>query len=304
MPAQLIHLRQRIKAIETIKKITHAMRLISFSTYMRLRHKKAQLAAYKNSLLRLSKIIKQAAGTNLEQPTPEPDMPVSEHIVILVSSQKGLCGIFNENLFKLFSQDFPTIPAHYRIITIGNYAADYIKSVYQIMPFSEYTKFDSLNFVAIAQAIADIIINNKYATVTVYSNIAHTFFTQKPQNARIYPLPEDKDTGLKPTGHTDTGLAPTVSPTESSGVTTEDYLWEQTPAELENAIHSLTLLMLLQELLFESLLAEQAARFLSMDGATRNADSLLTDTKLAYNKSRQASITRELTELSSSLSST
>lgn len=288
MPSQLIHLRQRIKAIESIKKITHAMRLISMSTHTRLKHKKDQLAQYKNSFLRLSSIIKQTIK-NARDSSPTSDAATSstkEHIVILISSQKGLCGTFNENLFRYFAQQYKQIEPNQQIITVGTYAAEFIKREYKREPFAEFNKFGSLEFVHIAQNIADIIIHQNYPHVTVYSNISYSFFSQKPQETIIFPLPEQA------TPKTDMNMAQA-----------QDYLWEQAPQELELTVQNLTLLILLEELLFDSLFAEQAARFLSMDGATRNADTLLTSTKLEYNKIRQAAITRELTELSSGLDS-
>lgn len=283
MPSQLIHLRQRIKAIASIKKITHAMRLISMSSHTRLKHKRDQLALYKNSFLRLSSIVKNARG--------ETDITLAaeqahEQLYILVSSEKGLCGSFNEQIFKFFSRTYKQLDSSHQIITVGTYASQFIKREYTIMPLAEFNKFNAREFASIAQKITDIIIQRNYSNVIVYSNIPQSFFTQKPQSTVILPLPEQA-----------------TYQSDISAIQALDYKWEQSPKTLDQAIQNLTITILLQELLFDSLFAEQAARFLSMDGATRNADTLLTTTKLEYNKIRQAAITRELTELSSSLGS-
>ena len=116
-----------------------------------------------------------------------------------------------------------------------------------------------------------------YARVTVYSNYQKSFFNQKPRKNIIFPLSEC-----------------IATETEEPPV---EYLFEQSPEELNATIRHLMLTVTLQEILFDSLLAEHAARFLSMDSSTRNADSLLVTMKLEYNKTRQAAITRELTEL-------
>jgi F-type H+-transporting ATPase subunit gamma len=281
MPSQQIHLRQRIKAIGTIKKITHAMRLISMSTHTRLRHKKEQLTNYKNAFLHLSRVIKKAAQTTQLADPIEQNKP-TEQLIILISSQKGLCGTFNETLFAYFNKNYPSFTTQQRIITIGSYATEFIKRTYNITPFQEFNKFSSTEFVQLAQQITHTITQLEYPEVIVYSNQSYSFFSQKPKKTIIFPISEES-------------LAQDKHISSS-----EDYIWEQDPIQLMHTVKDLTILILLQELIFDSLFAEQAARFLSMDSATRNADTLLNNTKLEYNKSRQAAITRELTELSSS----
>jgi len=98
----------------------------------------------------------------------------------------------------------------------------------------------------------------------------------------------------------------TLVPTQRSQVSGtlaphEGYYWEQEPAEVLNSLVITYLEARIEQLLFQSLLAEHAARFVSMDSSTRNAKNLLDATKLQYNKLRQAKITKELTELTGSL---
>jgi F-type H+-transporting ATPase subunit gamma len=279
---QLVQMQQRIKAIETIKKITHAMRLISMSTHSRLRHKKTFLENYRNAFEDLWIRINRATRHTITIPEKQAGQKAENHLIILVGSQKGLCGTFNISLFKFFEQDLPTIDHTYYFITVGKYATDYLERDGRTL-LATYNNLSSLTFVSIARAITGIILSNprSYSTVTLYSNWPKTFFVQKPQKSIIIPFKDIADT---------TG--------DAAGT---EYLFEQTPEELTSTIRHLMLVVTLQDLLFESLLSEQAARFLSMDTSTRNADSLLNQMKLAYNKTRQAAITRELTELAGSL---
>lgn len=276
--AQLVSMRQRIKAVETIKKVTHAMRLISMSAHTRLRHKKMNLQRYKEAFQELWHRV--AHRIHVEKPSKQITMP--EHLVILVSAQKGLCGTFNASLFKFFEHEhIATENTHY--IGIGKYAIDYLTNHYQTL-LAAYDNFSAAYFVTIAQAVTQIIIQNpdRFTSVTVYCNYQKSFFLQKARKNIIYPLQE------------------MVEPQNLRQVPTIDYLFEQSPEELSATIRQLMLVVSLEELLFDSLLAEQAARFLSMDASTRNADKLLVAMKLEYNKTRQAAITRELTELASS----
>lgn len=275
--AQLISMRQRIKAVETIKKITHAMRLISMSSHTRLRHKKVHLENYKNAFQSLWSRVAYAMPT-IRQASVKAD---ARELIILVSSQKGLCGTFNTTLFKFFEAEiYADTPNDY--IAVGKYAIDYMRTHNHPL-LASYNNFSVSHFVSIAQAITKIIIENPgmYSGVTIYCNYQRNFFVQKPRKSIIFPLQEPE------------GLVKQEKPAE--------YLFEQSPQELSATIYELMLTVSLEELLFDSLLAEQAARFLSMDASTRNADKLLISMKLEYNKRRQAAITAELTELVTSM---
>lgn len=277
--AQLIIMRQRIKAVETIKKITHAMRLISMSSHSRLRHKKVHLENYKNAFQALwSRVADKMTPSAHHATTNNP----SHHLTILATSQKGLCGTFNSSLFKFFEHENVQEP-NTQYIAIGKYAIDYLTQHDRTI-LASYNNFSASNFVTIAQAITNIIVQNPefYASVTVFSNFQKSFFIQRPRKTVIYPLPE--------------AAVPVQSQEQAS-----EYLFEQSPEELSTTIRQLMLTVSLEELLFDSLLAEQAARFLSMDSSTRNADKLLISMKLEYNKKRQSAITAELTELATSI---
>lgn len=271
-------MRQRIKAVETIKKITHAMRLISMSSHSRLRQKKVQLENYKHAFQKL--------WSRMQSIIIEPQEPLIEsphyHLIILVGSQKGLCGTLNSTLFKFFEAHYPKVTAQDHIIAVGKSAIDYC-TAQGIQVLASYPAFSSTNFVAVSQAIADIISTNSrlYSQATAISNYQKSFFIQKPRITQIFPLVK--------------------TPTAQAQEISEEFLFEQSPEELSTTIRHLMHVVTIQELFFEALLAEHAARFLSMDSSTRNADNLLIEMKLAYNKSRQAAITRELTELATNI---
>jgi F-type H+-transporting ATPase subunit gamma len=275
--AQLITMRQRIRAIETIRKITQAMRLISMSSHSRLRHKKAHLERYKKAFQQLWQRVRHAGILPLEPVITE----TPAHLIILAGSQKGLCGTFNSSLFKFFEHAVPVFTPEHHFIAVGKYAATYFKQRDTVL-LASYATFTSAHYISIAQAITTLILEapTPYTSVTIYSNTSKSFFVQNPSKFTLIPFKEPEESTL---------------PQEPS-----DYLFEQSPQELSTVIQQLMISVTLQEFLFESLLAEQAARFISMDSSTRNADNLLISMKLGYNKTRQSIITRELTELASS----
>lgn len=279
--SQLIYMRQRIKAIETIKKITHAMRLISMSTHSRLRQRKTDLERYKKAFQTMWNRINSTG--NIGQYKSDKSELSERNLIILVGSQKGLIGTFNTMLFKFFEIESKSLTDTADLITVGKHATDYFKRQEKAV-LASYDNFNLTTFVTIAYSITHIILkaSKKYKSVILFSNYPKSFFVQQPKKSFIIQeqLPEQK-----------------IKEEQEHPV---EYILEQSPEELSGIIEEFMLAVTIQELLFESLLAEQAARFLSMDTATRNADNLLNTMKLEYNKIRQASITRELTELSSS----
>lgn len=262
--SHFIALRQRIKVIETIKKTTSAMRLISMSVHSRLRNQKTILEEY------TAEITEQLKKAELYAPAPEaleeqdtqnkaPERPV----IILIGSQKGLCGVFNEQLFRLFDQQ--KIAPQSIIITVGKYAYDHaIKAGLQ--SHTAYNQFNITNFAEIASALTQLLFKLPQTQATAFSNRPRTFFIQKPD---ILQLNLNKSS-------------------------------QELPATVQY-LKKLQIKTIILQLLYESLLAEQAARFLSMDTAYRNADEVLNQTKLSYNKARQTAVTRELTELSAGM---
>ncbi len=276
-------MRQRIKTIKTIKKITHAMRLISMSTHSRLKHKEDPLTYYCNSIEHLFFKIKHSFP-GWHNPII---MPRKSHrhkdLIILIGSQKGLCGTFNSLLFKSFESIFSNYDRkHVQLIAVGKRAADYLKASNFAPLIATYDKFTTITFSAILEKISNTILkaDPTFHSVTVVSNVLKTFFLQKPKATSLIPL--------------------TRNIRDESQELPEEYAWEQPPQELLDMLANLFIQSSLEHLLFQSLLAEQSARFLSMDSATHNAESLLEKAELTYNKLRQAKITKELTELSGS----
>jgi F-type H+-transporting ATPase subunit gamma len=278
--AQLIQMRQRIKAVETIKKITHAMRLISMSTHTRLRSKQEPLKAYQRAINVLFKKIRIAVPT-WHNSILYPDTKTLRPLIIIIGSQKGLCGNFNSTLFRLFETSVSASElAKTDVIAVGKKAVDYLKQK-KTRSLTSYADFTPQTMTYISRQIADHLIHAKphFSTVIVFSNKLKTFFVQKPQMTSIIPFDN-------PSTH--------VNEHET------EFAWEQDPHEILDMLGWQALDASIQYLLFESLLAEQAARFISMDSSTRNAEKILEETILWYNKLRQAKITKELTELTGS----
>jgi len=275
-------MRQRIKAIETIKKVTHAMRLISMSAHTRLKRKKDPITEYMQEIRTLFTKVQALSPewkNNILMPprTSNPRM-----LIILVGSQKGLCGVFNTALINFFKQHIAEYKnREIQVIAVGKKAVEHAKSLpYKII--ARYDDFNNRNMFDIAHELTDIVTqaNKPYNYVHVFSNYLKTFFIQRPHETKLIPFEPEKKSNIQ--------------------IPVEGYVWEHNIHEILDMLAQQLIEANMQFLLFQSLLAEQAARFISMDSSTRNANNLLEASKLEYNKLRQAKITKELTELASS----
>ncbi|MEX2437811.1 MAG: FoF1 ATP synthase subunit gamma, partial [Candidatus Babeliales bacterium] len=106
-------------------------------------------------------------------------------------------------------------------------------------------------------------------------------FSQKSQATPLLPMPNQHLDAVETSPHIDFS----------------EYVWEETPTNILNYLIRIYVQSTIEYALFESLMAESAARFISMDSSTRNAKDVLEELELEYNKTRQAKITRELSEL-------
>lgn len=268
--SKLVQMRNRIKSINTIRKITHAMRLVAMSTHATLKQKKFNLIEY-------SKVFKDLYSKIFpNETTCEIDNTQITDLIILIGSQKGLCGNFNNSIFKFFSNNKDNTPL---IITIGRNSTDYIISL-GIKPIAYFNEFSNLNFVSISSSITKILLseNTNFKKISIFSNFSKGFFIQTPIKT-VLKIPQVINNNFE----------------------NNEYIIDNKSNMdgLCNTIAKMIVKITLQEILFESLIAEQAARFVSMDSATRNADKALEQTKIEYNKIRQSEITKELTELAS-----
>lgn len=276
--SQLIHLKQRIKAISSIKKITQTMRLISMSSHSKLKKQTENMLRFRNEVRPL---LCTLAQENEQEKLLHP--PKFKTLYILFAAEKGLCGTFNTNMFAYFHKHLtPEKLENSHIITVGKKASEYLKDI-NVKALYEFDKAMPNQLEKIAQDIYEKVIHmhKHYEFVVCMYSFPKTFFTQEPQTLQIIPIQEDPcDIKAK--------------------VNFDEYEWLQERQDVTRAMFQILLKTNILLILSGSMLSEQSARFLSMDNATRSAEKLLKEMKLAFNKLRQAKITRELIELISS----
>lgn len=273
--SQLIQLKQRIKAIEVIKKITHAMRLIAMSSHSKLKKQSTTLQNFKDELTPLLCALEKFHNTQKSF-----SHVGNKHLWILIGSEKGLCGNFNTVNFNHFNQQLHHITTDHEFISIGKQAHKFLTNK-NIPMIKSYDKLSPNKLASTTQELYAYLLENglHYKTVTCFYNSPKSFFTQEPKKFQLLPA------------------QPTTECDLEENIDLENYVWPQNHKDVTKCIFESMLKLNILYILSQSMIAEQSARFLSMDSSTRSADNLLKSMHLEYNKIRQTKITKELTEL-------
>lgn len=276
--SHLIALRQRLKAVGTIKKITSAMRLIACSVTGQLGNRAKALHEYQHALKELVSVISANHIPNNRASLVSARVSDEKVLYICVGAQKGLCGSFNNQLAYWFVKNkllFTSSTVSF--MAVGKMTADFIKKKgYVIDQSFDMITVQSLQLVAndIAHAIRHN--HHAYHKVILVGAKSKNFFTHELIESQIYPLDLHQ---------------------EKNASNKEVVIFEQNKEVLYEDLLARYTLNCIASHLLQSLLAEQNARFIAMDNATRNANKSLDMMKRQYNKLRQAKITKELTEL-------
>ena len=286
--AQLTQLRRKIQAVNTTKKITHAIRLVSMASYSKLEKQAIFLKSYKNSI--------DQTFAQLLKPKPEwtsntlfpGDVFDQSPLIIVISSTKGLCGSFNANLIRFIEKKliFEKNQSP-KFITIGTKAKREIESKNIGNIILNFEEFNFNNFETIGSKIIENIYTQDipYSSVYFYSNKLINFFVQKPQQTTLIPakLEFNSQENSQDNNNNNNNIF--------------DPIYEQDQKVILDFMAHKYIKSTILETLFQSLLSENAARFLAMDSSNTNAEKFLDKLTLQYNKSRQALITKEVSEL-------
>jgi len=280
-------IRRRIKSVKNTAQITKAMQMVA-SAKMR----KAQQAAlsgrpYAALMNEVLASVTQHAG-DFTHPLME-KREGSKRALIVISTDKGLCGSLNSNLLREAGR---TDAANTIYVTAGRKASQFIARTRRNLA-AEFSYKDSPQFSearAISKFVQDLFLNGEVAGVDVlYTNFINVM-TQKPEIREFLPLGEVKGVDTDVSGHS--------SDRELQAASFE-YLFEPAPTEVFSALLPHYLNFQMYQFLLEAKASEHSARMVAMKNATDNAKQLIKDLTLEYNKMRQAAITKELLEITS-----
>ncbi|NBV21376.1 MAG: ATP synthase F1 subunit gamma [Proteobacteria bacterium] len=278
-------IRRRIKSVKNTAQITKAMQMVA-SAKMR-RAQQAALAGRPYANLMNEVLAAATAGAGeFSHPLME-KRPVKKRALILITSDKGLCGALNTNLLREAAKwDKDTTV----FICAGKKGAQWAGRLKRDLA-AEFSYKDTPQFAearAISKFAQDLFLEGKVDAVDVlYTNFINTL-TQKPESRQLLPIGELKAL--------EAGVAGDAAPKEL-GQTSQEYLFEPVAGTVLGNLLPHYLNYQVFQFLQEAKASEQSARMVAMKNATDNAKQIIKDLTLEYNKLRQANITKELLEI-------
>ena len=285
MPS-LDDLKKRIKSVKSTQKITKAMKMVAAAKLRKAQENAEKGRPYsqkmQNIILNLTKSIsdienapKLLVGTGNDR----------IHLCVVLTADRGLCGGFNSNICKLAKISFKEIlndGKNLKIITVGSKGHDQIKREYGKYIIKKFSFKDKKQITfkeaeIIGKEIINLFNQNEFDKCILFYNNFKNVITQIPQAQQIIPA-EKKSSDLK----NENAMFYEFEPDE------DEILEDLLPKNISTQVFKAFL---------ENAASEQGSRMTAMDNATRNAGDLVDKLTINYNRSRQASITKELIEI-------
>ena len=272
MPQEVTRIKKRIKSVSSSYKITSAMKLVST---VKLKKWKNKMLANKEYASQIDEIAK-TVFSNIEKSNNPflQERKADKNLYIVLSSSLGLCGAYNNNIFRVADAK---IKDNDDAIILGNKAISHYKdgAFNHIETFKEYSGVSNENTInAIIEYIKSEYIKGTYREVHIIYTSYKNSLVFHPVDYTLLPLKmEETETSAYP---------PIMEPNQ------EALINVLVPIYLKNSVYAKFL---------ESEVCEQAARSNAMENATKNAEELLENLQIEFNKARQGAITQEITEI-------
>lgn len=273
-------IKRKIGSIKSTQKITSAMEKVAVSKMRKVQERMRASQPYARSILQVADHLAKA---NLEYRHPFTVERVAYRVgYIVVSSDRGLAGGLNSNLFRLMVKDMKQKSADglgIDIATIGAKAASFFRRyggnlVASVSSLGEEPKFEDVR--GTVKVMLDAYLEGRIDRLYLVGNVFVNTMTQRPEVLQLLPLKPHDD---KPVDHH------------------WDYLYEPDAKELLDGLLDRYVKTLVYQAVVENSASEQAARMVAMKNATDNAGHLIDELQLIYNKARQAAITQEISEI-------
>ena len=275
----IIDLRRRIQSVRNSQQVTQAMKTVATSRYRRAQRQVVARRPFWHTLPEL--VISLTQEMSLEEHPYLLVRPEKKVVAVIITSDKGLCGAFNSNLLTTAASFLSEKRKNSQlaIIPIGKKAVNFARNLPWPVAAS-YSDGVEKKIAAISRSLNQYIdyefTRQNVDAVYVLYNEFRSIAAPRITISRL--LPVTADSSGQPGGQ----LEP---------------LWEQRASTIINYLLKFYLQAQVEHSLLESQAAEQAARMMAMENASRNAEELISDLVLLLNKMRQAAITRELLEI-------
>lgn len=269
-------IKNRIRSMESTKQITKAMEMVAAS---KLRRAQTQIANSRPYFEILHSTIQDILRTNREfESAYLKQRPVKKVLYIVIAGDRGLAGGYNSNILKMVQSEIQEKDAV--VLPIGKKAVDFFRA--RKIPaltehYGEAADVSIGDCFSIAKQLSSGFLAGEFDEVRVAYTAFVSVLSQEPQSLALLPL--------------------TKSDSQEDSSSRSQIIYERGSEEVFSAIVPEYLGGILYGALCESRASEQAARRSAMDSATQNADEMIADLSLKFNRARQAAITQEITEI-------
>jgi len=286
-------LRRRISSVKNIAKTTKAMETVASSRMRRAQQTVIATRPYASKMLEIIRNLSQRVDVSdgahplLQQRT------IKNVGVVMITGDKGLVGSLNSNVIRRTTRFILNeAGAPVNLVTVGKKGRDFMIR-YGRNVVAEFTgmgaKPQLQDISGVGRLVTDAYISGQVdAVYLIYTDFINTLI-QRPVMLKLLPIdpnaPQQVQIGVN---------LPEVDTTHKA----VDYIYEPGPQQLLNALLPRFVEVLIYQALLESVASEQSAQMVAMKNATQNANDLVSDLTLTYNKVRQANITKEISEIS------
>lgn len=280
--ANLKHIRNRIASVNSTMQITSAMKMVSASKLKRAQQAIEKMRPFSEKLSAIIQNVSANSGESEGKYARESEN--KKVLLVAITSNRGLCGAFNANVVKKISQIIREkyMHADVTVYGVGRKGDDFFKKDFigdrEILPELPSHIFDDLTFENSAKFSEEFM---KYFIDGTFDKVVLVYNSFK--NAAMQILKEEQ---FLPIEHSEEETESTI-----------DYIFEPEESEILEDLIPQSLNVQFFKALLDSVASEHGARMTAMHKATDNAEEILGDLKLTYNKLRQASITNEILEI-------
>ncbi|MFN8633462.1 MAG: ATP synthase F1 subunit gamma [Chloroflexota bacterium] len=281
MPS-LRDIRRRIRGIRNTAQITKAMELVAASRMRRAQQRVLAARPYAETMRSfIAELASVAGGSSADDLHPLLEQrPVDTVGIILLTTDRGLCGALNSNVIRRASELILAQTQAVELLTIGRKGQEFMArrgyTIFaSVIGLGDRPSYDQV--IPIARNVMESFMERRMdECYLVYPEFVSTL-TQRPKVQKILPIAPAGDVPTKRV----------------------DYIFEPDPKSILDELLPRYVEVLIYEALLEMQASEQSARMVAMRNANQNAQDLIKDLTLVYNKTRQAAITREVTEIAS-----
>lgn len=285
--ANLRDIRDRIGSVKNTQQITRAMKMVAAARLRKAQERAMAARPYSGKLDEIiSRLSAQSDGTN---PLLQAREETNNVLFIVIGSDRGLCGGFNNNLFRVIENTIKSDFQQYvdagtfSMITIGKKPGDFFSKRYNVIERHDGF-FDDMTFDKASKLMNEVrssFSDGTYDAVHLAFNEFKSVIAQNRIIDQLLPVQNNVEV--------DEDVDQSTAETE--------YLYEPDSATILDKLIPLHLNMQLWRALLESYASEQGARMAAMDSATENAKEIIGELQLKYNQLRQAAITTEISEI-------